>query len=254
MKLYSSLASWWPLLSSPAEYADEVEKYWRLLSDHAVRPIETLLELGCGGGNSAVHLKRKCQLTLTDVSPHMLDVSRSLNPECEHVEGDMRTLRLDGLFDGVFVQDAIQYMLTERELRQAITTAFEHCASGGVALFVPDYTAETWRACTEHGGHDGEGRSLRYLQWDWDPDPADTEYVADMVYVLREGEDPPHVEYERHRLGLFSRSTWIRLLEEVGFRASAEACQGTPDETRTVFVGVKARDSVAREPINARSA
>ena len=33
-------------------------------------------------------------LTLTDVSDGMLALSRAVNPECEHVEGDLRTVRL----------------------------------------------------------------------------------------------------------------------------------------------------------------
>ena len=32
-------------------------------------------------------------------------MSRSINPECEHVQGDMRTLRLGREFDAVFVHD-----------------------------------------------------------------------------------------------------------------------------------------------------
>ena len=77
------------------DYAEEAEHYWRIMSERSSRPIERMLELGCGGGNNASHLKRHCRLTLVDVSPDMLAVSRGLNPECEHVEGDMRTLRLE---------------------------------------------------------------------------------------------------------------------------------------------------------------
>ena len=67
----------------------------------------TLLELGSGGGNNASHLKARFNCTLTDISPDMLALSRTLNPECEHLEGDMRTLRLGRTFDVVFIHDAI---------------------------------------------------------------------------------------------------------------------------------------------------
>ena len=72
----------------------------------------TLLELGSGGGNNASHLKHRFECTLTDLSPEMLALSRTLNPECEHIEGDMRTLRLERTFDAVFVHDAIAYITT----------------------------------------------------------------------------------------------------------------------------------------------
>ena len=47
--------------------------------------------------------------TLSDLSPQMLSLSRTLNPGCEHVLGDMRTLRLGRTFDAVFVHDAVMY-------------------------------------------------------------------------------------------------------------------------------------------------
>src|ERR1700690_460268 len=94
-KLYSELASWWPLLSSPKEYADEAAFFRRMFVDAGLPPLPSLLELGCGGGNNALHLKALfSHVTLTDLSPDMLAVSSTLNPDCEHVPGDMRTLRL----------------------------------------------------------------------------------------------------------------------------------------------------------------
>ncbi len=85
--------------------------------------------------------------------------------------GHMRNVRLHRRFDCVFVHDAISYLTTEADLRQAIETAFVHCEPGGAALFAPDLVRENFRASTDHGGHDGADRSLRYLEWTWDPDP-----------------------------------------------------------------------------------
>ena len=139
MRLYRELAEWWPLLDDPAEYAEEAGVYGDLLAVACDAPIESLLELGCGCGNSASHLKRRFRrLLLTDVSPDMLAVSRALNPECEHRLGDMRTLRLGRTFDAVFVHDAVCYMTTESDLRSAMETAWVHCRSGGAVLFAPD--------------------------------------------------------------------------------------------------------------------
>ena len=238
MRLYTELAEWWPLLSSPEEYADSAAHHWAVVSRHARRPVKTLLELGCGGGNNASHLKRRCHMTLSDLSPNMLAVSRGLNPECEHVAGDMRSLRLERSFDAVFVHDAVMFLRTEEDLSAAMRTAFVHCAPGGVALFVPDCTTETWRPTTSHGGHDGADRSLRYLEWTWDPDPTDTEYIMAMTYVLREGAGAPRIESDLHRLGLFPRATWLRLMESVGFRATTESCDYAGGEACLSVVGL----------------
>jgi SAM-dependent methyltransferase len=180
-------------------------------------PIRTLLELGSGGGNNASYLKAMFDLTLVDVSPGMLAVSRALNPECAHVEGDMRTVRLGRQFDAVFIHDAIMYMTTEADLRQALETTFIHCKPGGVALFAPDYVCETFRPGTDDGGSDSMGRSLHYLEWVWDPDPTDTSYAVDYAFMLREGNGPVRVAWDQHIEGLFARSDWLRLLVEVGF-------------------------------------
>ncbi|MGH7556242.1 MAG: class I SAM-dependent methyltransferase [Gemmatimonadota bacterium] len=216
-KLYHELASWWPLLSAPSDYAEEASFYHRLLTTAC--EVGTLLELGSGGGNNAFHLKRHFQLTLVDRSPVMLAVSQALNPDCEHVEGDMRTLRLGREFDGVFVHDAISYMTTTGDLRRALETAYLHCKPGGVALFAPDHVRENFRSSTSHGGHDGEDRGLRYLQWVWDPDPEDTIYTVDFAYLLRMEDGSTRVEHDRHIEGLFSREIWMRTLGNLGFEA-----------------------------------
>ena len=215
--LYTQLASWWPLLSAPGEYAEAAAFYRRLLQDTSDLTIGTLLELGSGGGNNASHLKAHFRMTLVDLSPDMLDVSRDLNSECEHHVGDMRTIRLGRQFDAVFIQDAVSYMATETDLRQAIETAFVHCRPGGVALFAPDHLQENFQPSTSHGGHDGKERGLRYLEWTSDLDPTDTTYEVAFAFLLREGDGTVRTAQDQHTLGLFSRAVWLRLLTEIGF-------------------------------------
>ncbi len=216
-KLYRELADWWPLLSSPEDYAEEAEFYRQvIISNCKLHPL-TLLELGSGGGNNASFLKKSFEITLVDLSPKMLAVSRELNPECEHIEGDMREIRLGRQFDAIFIHDAIVYMQSEEELRHTIKTAYEHCIPGGVAIFAPDHTLETFLPSTNHGGHDRGNRSLRYLHWVWDPDPDDSTYVSLMVYAFREDNEPVQCVVDRHVCGLFSQSDWLRVISEVGF-------------------------------------
>jgi len=234
-RIYGKLASWFHLLTSPDDYAEEAAFYRRVIvGASAIRP-ETLLELGSGGGNNASHLKASFRMTLTDISPQMLAVSRSLNPECEHIQGDMRSIRLGRQFDAVFIHDAIVYMTSEDDLRRAIETAFVHCRHGGVALFDPDYTRETFRPVTSHGGHDAQERALRYLEWVHDPDPQDTTYTTDFALLIREGEYV-RCEYDRGICGLFGHQDWLRIIGEAGF--SPRAVSDT-EPGRSVFLGIK---------------
>ena len=246
-RLYSDLASWFHLLTAPADYAAEAAFYRRVIESACAHPPRTLLELGSGGGNNASHLKAGFQLTLVDLSPGMLELSKTINPECEHLAGDMRSVRLGRLFDAVFIHDAIAYMTTGADLRAAIQTAFIHCKPGGVALFAPDCVRETFHPCTDHGGQDSGGRALRYLEWTWDPDPGDSTYLVDFAYLLRDETGAVRVEYDRHELGLFSRQEWLHLIEEAGFGAKIVPFEDSPTDLGSeVFLGIKKPRNVKR--------
>jgi SAM-dependent methyltransferase len=221
MKLYSEFAEYWPLFASPDEYRKEVAFFARLLKRSSSPPPRTVLELGSGGGNSASHLKAHFEMTLVDLSPQMLAVSRALNPECEHVVGDIRTVRLGRTFDAVYVHDAICHMTSAGDLRAVMETAYEHCRPGGVALFVPDDVRESFVPRTDHGGNDTAGGGIRFVQWITDPDPSDTEYLVDFGILVRDAHGAITVLHERHAYGLFARSVWLRLLRKVGFQPMA---------------------------------
>lgn len=239
-RLYDELAPWFHLLTAPEDYAEEAALYRRLLTEASDGPLRTVLELGSGGGNNASHLKAHFELTLVDRSPQMLELSRSLNPECRHVVGDMRDVRLGETFDAVFVHDAVAYITTESDLAATITTASGQVRPGGVVLFVPDYVRERFEPHTGTGGHDGPERGLRYLEWVWDPDPADTTYLCDFAYLLRDEDGSVRCEYDRHVCGLFDRVTWLELIEAAGLRARAHVTE--PDEEPAgaeLFVGTK---------------
>jgi SAM-dependent methyltransferase len=234
-RFYRELAPWWPLISPPEDYAGEAAQIASLLRT-AARPVTTVLELGSGGGSNAAHLSAHLSLTLVDLSEDMLAVSRQLNPRCEHLQGDMRTLRLGRAFDAVLVHDAIDYLTSVDELRQAIATVHAHCAPGGVAVLVPDATTETFVPGSECGGADADdGSGARYLEWTWDPDPGDCEVRTEYAFLLRSTDGAVRVVHETHRTGLFPRGAWLRLLTDAGFDAEAVTEETTEDRPRRQF-------------------
>jgi hypothetical protein len=169
----------------------------------------------------------------------MLALSRTINPECEHVEGDMRTLRLGRAFDAAFVHDAVDYMTSRDDLRAAMQTAFVHLRPGGVALFVPDFIRERFAPRTSHGGNDEGTQGLRYLEWVWDPDPEDDTYVADFAYLLREEDGTVRVEHDRHECGVFPRATWLELLDGAGFTAESRVIHVYEEVASEAFLAVR---------------
>lgn len=216
MRLYADLAPWFHLITPPSEYDEEADHVARLLVAARGEAPRTMLELGSGGGNLASHLAVP-ELTLSDISPDMLAISHPLNPGREHLQGDMRTLRVGRRFDAVLVHDAIDYMLTEDDLAAALATVAAHLAPGGAAVLLPDVIAETFAPGTSMGGEDdGQGRGARYVEWMHEPPPGSTTYISDFVFLLREPGGPTRVEHDPHTLGIFPRTTWERLIGGAG--------------------------------------
>jgi SAM-dependent methyltransferase len=234
-RLYTELAGWWQLISPTKDYAEEAAFFKGLFQAENAK---TILELGSGGGNVAWFLKKDFTLTLTDFSGEMLTESKKQNPELEHIEGDMRTLRLGKTFDGVLIHDAIMYMTSDEDLRAALVTAYEHCKPGGAVVIVPDWVAETFRPHTTHEGEDAGERGVRYLEWIWDADPNDTEVNYEFILALKEN-DALRTVVDRQVVGVFPRATWLQLLRDVGFEARVVEDPSTDGERTEIFLGHK---------------
>lgn len=214
--LYDELIEWYRLVDPPADHLDEADVFQAAFESVTSPRPETLLELGAGAGHNALHLKRRFRCTLTDLSEKMLGLSRELNPECEHIAGDMRSLQLGRTFDLVLVHDAVAYMLTEHDLLAMARTAFAHTRPGGAAIFAPDHLRETFRESAEVEGAEDDQRALRFLMWTWDPDSTDDTYVVDFAFLFREG-DAVRSAHDHHVEGLFSKATWFRVLASAGY-------------------------------------
>jgi len=130
----------------------------------------------------------------------------------------------------VLVHDAVDYVTDADDLRQLIETAFAHCRPGGMAVFVPDYTAETFQAGTGGGGStDPDGRQGSFRERTWDPDLADDWIRVEYEFTLREADGSIQVVREAHRLGAFRRDLWLRLLTDAGFEPEARFAGDAPD-------------------------
>ena len=83
-----------------------------------------------------------------------------------------------------------------------------------------------------------DDRAVRFLEWSWDPDPADTWTLTEYTFVLRSADGSVDVVHESHRFGLFSRDTWLRLLTEAGLEPSAHSeITAAGQQPRLWFVG-----------------
>lgn len=218
-RLYNDLAWLWPVISPPEEYADESGYWRRALWDKLGVGRHHILELGAGGGHNLSHLTNHFQATAVDISPQMLCLSTGLNPGVDHHLGDMRSVRLGGVFDAVLIHDAVSYMLTEEDLRAAMETSRAHLRPEGVLLMGPDWVREDFYSSTrkEFRWVRKRGRMEVIIEeYLHDPEPEDTQIESVYTYTITQ-DGKSHVEIDTHTTGLFPVATWTRLMEEAGF-------------------------------------
>jgi len=241
-RLYRDLAGWFDLVNPIGLVEDEAGLYRKLLVDACNMPPRTMLDLGAGAGHLAFFLKKEMDLTLVDLSPEMLALSRKINPECEHIVGDYYSVRLGRQFDTVLFNDAVNYVAEEKDLRRAVETAFVHCAPGGAALFCPDVLRETFTPETFCKSNNDGDRSLRSLVWRRELEPTCDHYIMEIVHLmLGKEEGEVKVVHDRHRMGAFSRAVWLTNLERAGFQPRCISVRiGAQKEiVRDVFLGSK---------------
>ena len=240
-RLYDDLAWTWPIISPPEDYVEETEQFCKAIRQYARIEVNTLLHLGCGGGNNDWSFKKHfSKVTGVDVSQAMLELAKGLNPECAYHVGDLRAVRLRRRFDAVAALDGVNYMLTEEELRAAFATAYAHLKPGGAFLTYAEETLERFEQNKTVGSsHARDNIDITFVQNLHDPDPTDTTYEVTCLYLIRRG-GRLEIETDRHLCGLFPLETWVRLLLDVGFQV--KQMEYTPpdrDGAYPVFVCVR---------------
>ncbi len=244
-KAYNELAWVDTVVGSPEECAGEAELYLQLIREHCRAAPATLLHLGCGAGAHDLTFKRELAVTGVDLSPGMLEIARSQNPEITYVRGDMRTIDLGRRFDAVAIPDSIDYMVTLEDLRATIRTASRHLDPGGVLLVVANTREEFRDNNFVYTGSRGDIEVTVFENNRVCEDGA--RYEATLVYLVRR-RGQLSIETEVHTLGLFPRATWLELLAGAGFEVVSLGRSGGFEKyimqdgayPRTLFIGKKA--------------
>jgi len=219
--LYDDLAWLWPIWGSPEEYADYCNHVVRLIREHTQIPVRSLLNIGSGGGKNVFNLKRQYEVTGIDLSPRMIALARELNPDCEFLEGDMRTFSLGRTFDAILMDDGISHMASRADLTSAFEVAFQHLNPGGVMVATPDDTTETFlqnRTVVTPATSNTKPDNLEvvFIENAYDPNPTDDHYEGTIIYLIRE-DGKLRVEIDSNTMGLFSLDVWREILTSVGF-------------------------------------
>ena len=216
-RLYGDLAWTWPIISPVEDYMEETEFFSKLIREHSTIEVKTLLHLGCGGGHNDYTFKKHFKATSVDISEDMLSLAKKLNPEVDYKYGDMRTIRLEERFDAITILDSIGYIKTIENFQKTFITAYEHLKPGGIFLTLVEQIAGQFKQNnTTFSTHSQGDVEITFIENYYDPDPADTNYEAIFIYLIRVG-GKLEVYTDRHLCGIFKLETWLALLKATGF-------------------------------------
>ncbi|HYH23300.1 MAG TPA: class I SAM-dependent methyltransferase [Azospirillum sp.] len=142
----TAYAAVYDALYGEKDYAGECALIERLFATYASAPIASVLDLGCGTGGHALPLAgRGLRVTGVDRSPAMLDrarekaaarVAEAGGPAPDLVEGDVRALRLDRVFDAAIMMFAVLgYQHGNDDLLATLASVRRHLPPSGLFLF-----------------------------------------------------------------------------------------------------------------------
>lgn len=143
----------------------EVDFIVDVYSHHAAKPLQSLLEIGCGPGYHARALAaRGISVTGLDISPTMLDLAREYASEdgvdVTWVEGDMRDIGLNEPVDmAVCLFDGVDALLTDQDFDDHFVAVAGSLSPTGLYLIdcthPRDCSLSNYGNYEYHGSRDG---------------------------------------------------------------------------------------------------
>ena len=215
-RLYDDMAWIWPVMSLPEHYREESEFYARIIMEMSGGKAKTVLNLGTGGGHNDSHLKRIFRVTGVDASVKMLELAKKLNPEVEYHHADMRSVRLNRIFDAVIIFDSIVYMLTDEDLQALFRTAAEHLESGGIVVAYHETLREYFREYTRVDTNTRDNMTVSYVEHCHDPAPDDETVQTDLVYIIHR-DNRRIIETDLHITRIIHLQQLLDIIKSCGF-------------------------------------
>lgn len=158
----------------------------------------------------------------------MLKIAQDLNPEVNYLQGDMRSIELNQLFDAVTIPDSIDHMQTIQDLKSAIQTAYQHLKPGGVCLILGHIKEEFKENNFVYSGKK-DNIHITMFENNYIPDPYNNTYESSIVYLIRKV-GKLDIYTDTIRLGLFDLNTWIEILKKPGFQIKQDRIDDLYDD------------------------
>jgi SAM-dependent methyltransferase len=233
---YEALAPFYDRFTADSKYEpvlDALETWARAQGLRGKR----LLDVACGTGKSFEPLlARGYRVSACDLSPSMVaEASRKWAGEADIVVADMRDLPWRGEFDLVTcLDDAVNYLLSEKDLRAALASMCRALDRGGIAVFDAN-TITTYRTDFAESFDTAVGET--HFSWAGECRPdADPGVVTGATVTVR---NPRGMRKSRHVQRHWPVETLRAACIAAGFRhvvfrglAPGPRLAGEPDEER----------------------
>jgi len=141
MSTFRSYADYYDTIYCSKDYSAECDFLESIFSKYSNKPIEAILDLGCGtGGHSLILAEKGHEITGVDISEEMLEIAeakaknRGIN--IKFIRGDLRDINIGKKFDAVISMFAvISYQITNEDLISAFKAALRHLKRNGLFIF-----------------------------------------------------------------------------------------------------------------------
>ncbi len=241
--IYADLAEYYDVMYSFKNYRKETARVVELARRYGRSAGRDWLDVACGTAQHLQYLPRRYRRIGVDLSAAMLRVARRRLPGVRFVRGDLRRFHLGRRYDVVTcLFSSIGYVRTVDGLRQAITHLARHLKPGGVLVIEPWLTPQGFRPGTAHLRLEGSG-DVRIARAN-SSERRGRLSILRMHYLMAEPGRPIRYAVDAHRMGLFTTSETLRLLQGAGLRARFLRKGLTGD--RGLFVAVRPVAPLAR--------
>lgn len=124
----------------------------------------TILDIACGTGDLILELhKRGYKVVGADISPEMIKISKTKNPNLEFIVSDMSELNLGKTFDLVVCPfDSLNYLLSDEKIDATFSKVYEHLNTDG--FFVFDINTPNLYVKKHHGTIDRDVEGIKFKQ------------------------------------------------------------------------------------------
>lgn len=220
LEAYEAFAPAYDAFTSRNDYELWLSVALPVLQRHGLAERGRLLDVGCGSGNSFLPmLGRGWAVTGCDLSPAMIELARAkVGKRSELFVCDMRELPELGEFELVWaIDDAVNYLLGDGDLEQAVARMAANLAPTGLLVFDTNSLA-TYR--TGFAARETSHRGGRTVVWNG-MTAADVEPGSVCAASIEGDGIDAHVHRQRHyperQVRAALESAGLRCLEAIGY-------------------------------------